>query len=106
MAIWASQLQFSCAIYTECMLNMLKDEIDCEVWEKLDALKQRLGPYDMQLELTGTIEVFREAWGDSTPIEGGKPPICVKGCMAPPPMFPAVWFLIPAFRPDIFDTAL
>ncbi|KAB1200475.1 hypothetical protein CJ030_MR0G007139 [Morella rubra] len=74
----------------ECMLNMLKDEIDCEAWEKLNALKKWLGPYDMQWEQTGAIEVFSEAWGDSAPIEGDKPPVYVKGCMSPPPMLPAV----------------
>ncbi|KAB1209706.1 hypothetical protein CJ030_MR6G001574 [Morella rubra] len=50
--------------------------------------------------------IFREAWDDSAPIEGGKPPVCVKGCMTPPPILPTVWFLIVAFRPDIFHAAL
>lgn len=85
---------------------MLRDEVDYEVWEKLDAFKQRRGPYDMQWEGTAAIKVFREACGDFAPIEGGKPLVNVKGCMSLPPIFPAVWFLIPAFRPDIFDVAL
>lgn len=31
MVMQASQLQCPHAMYTECMLNMLKDEVDCEV---------------------------------------------------------------------------
>lgn len=65
-----------------------------------------MGPYDMQWERTGAIEVLHEVWGDSASIEGGMPLVCVKGCMSHPPMFPAVWFLILAFRPNIFDVAL
>lgn len=68
MILRSNQLHCHCAIYMECMLNILKDEVDCEVWEKLDALKKRLSPYDMQWERMGAIEVFREAWGDSAPI--------------------------------------
>lgn len=60
----------------------------------------------MQWECTRAIEVFREAWDDSASVEGGKPLVCVKGCMTPPPMLPAVWFLVVTFRPDIFHAAL
>ncbi|KAB1224624.1 hypothetical protein CJ030_MR2G016994 [Morella rubra] len=52
MIMQASQLQCPRAIYTECMLNMLKDEVDSEEWEKIDALKQRLSPQDMHWERT------------------------------------------------------